>query len=115
MSQQPSFEPFCPVMKAVKQPQLTVVMEGYIRLQIPASASVQGLFDFAAAAVKATPEKLGYVVQEADEMGQQAVSIITDMLSRSPGIHAPNGNIGVSYAVIDGKLQYIYQLGVHTK
>lgn len=100
---------------AVPQPTVSIVMDGFIRVQMPASFEVQAMFDLATPEMKGNPGTIGYVGREATKASEHAIKIITDMLKRSPGLVAHDGNVGLSYAVIEGKLQYVFQLCVHTK
>jgi hypothetical protein len=95
-------------------PTMSIVMSGYIRLQVLASPETQALFALAFPAMKERPDRLGYVCQEAGAMAQGAVEALRDYLARSPGLRAPDGEVGLSYATIGDKLYYIYQLRVHT-
>ena len=104
-----------PPLKPVTQPVLTIVMSGVMRVQLPASPHVQAQFLLLAPNMREQPDKFDYVCKDAEAAAPHAIKIIQDMLQRSPGLQAPNGDVGLSYALLDGKLNYVFQLCVHTK
>jgi hypothetical protein len=90
-------------------------MDGFVRVQIPASNDVQMMFDLALPTDKDRPERLGYVDQEVHSISEHTIKILQDFLRRSPGLIARDGNVALNYAVIDGKLSYVFQISVHTR
>lgn len=102
-------------MPVVQEPSFYIVMEGFIRLQIPASAEVQQLFMLAPRSVKKSPEKHAAVAEEAVKVTQQAQGMFANFLQSSPGLQVTQPMIGRSFAVVDGKLFYVFQLNVKTK
>ncbi len=102
-------------MTAISQPAIEIVMEGCIRFRAPASKMVQMQFDLALPAAKDNPASLAYVVEDSNRAGKLAMQAIQNTLRQSPGLQARDGRIGHSYAVIEGKLQYVFQLCVRTK
>lgn len=104
-----------PPMKAVRRPEASIIMNGWIRMQFPATADTQRMFDLAPAAMKVLPGQLPYVAAETDQAAKQAIPALQQILAQNHNLVAPNADIGLSFAVVDGKLQYIFQIGVQTK
>ena len=104
-----------PATRHPVQPELSIIMSGVIRLQVPSSPETQALFALAIPSMKEHPDRLGYVAHEANSMAQKAIGMLQDYLSRSPGLTVTNPQLGLSYAVIDGKLSYVFQLCINTK
>jgi hypothetical protein len=101
--------------KPVIQPTLSAVMNGWLRIQVPCSVGVQQMFDLAPPSAKMCPAELSYVQKEANVQATEAVQALQNMLRSSPQLMATSPDVGLSYAVLGGKLQYIYQLGVMTR
>lgn len=101
--------------KPVIQPTLSAVMNGWLRIQVPCSVGVQQMFDLAPPSAKMCPAELSYVQEEANVQATEAVQALQNMLRASPQLVATSPDVGLSYAVLGGKLQYIYQLGVMTR
>jgi hypothetical protein len=102
-------------MKPVLQPTVSAVMNGWLRIQVPCSIQVQQLFDMAPASAKKCPAELSFVQEEANVQATEAVRALQNMLRTSPQLIATSPDVGLSYAVLEGKLQYVYQLGVMTR
>lgn len=103
-----------PILGAA-QPDVAIIMEGVIQVRFPASKTTQMLFDLALPAGKEKPGTLAYVNDEAKGVAPAAMKVFQDMLRQSPGLQAVDGNIVLAYAVDEGKLRYVFQLGVRTR
>ena len=104
-----------PPMTAISQPTIEIVMDGCIRFRAPASKLTQMQFDLALPAVKNDPASASYIVEDASRAGKLGLLAIQNTLGQSPGLQVRDGKIGLSYAVIEGKLQYMFQVCVRTK
>jgi hypothetical protein len=98
-----------------EQPVITLMMEGFMRVHVPASPELQALFLLSSPDIKNNPPRLDGVQQEADAHAGKAVQIFQQMLARNPMLQAAHGDMGLSYANIGGKLSYVFQIPVRTK
>ncbi len=103
-----------PQLPIVAQPTLSVVMAGHLRLQVPCSKEVQAIFDLMSQDAKMEPNRRLEIQHEADLGGQMAVKVFEEAVSKSPQLRVVAPAIGINYAIVDGKLFYIYMLQVRS-
>lgn len=102
-------------LSIITEPEVAIIMEGVIQVRFPASKTTQMLFDLAIPAGKERPGTLTYVNQEAQGVAKAALKVFQNTLRQSPGLRPVDGNMVLSYVVVERKLQYVFQLGVRTK
>jgi hypothetical protein len=98
----------------VTQPTISVHMAGHLRLQVPCSKPVQAIYDLQVPDLKANPGNVLEIKTEAEREGSNAAAALNQVLMNSPQLKPLTPQIGLSYAIVSGKLFYLFMLPVRS-
>jgi hypothetical protein len=105
-----------PQMGHVAQPTLSLHMSGFMHLQVPATKETQQIFDLLPPQLKQEPHKSAVIVEEAKKAEQFAAQHFTVMFQNSPQLRPQHNPVQLrcSFAIVDGKLYYVYMVPVRS-
>jgi hypothetical protein len=101
-------------LRIVAEPTLSIHMSGYLRMQTPCSKPIQAIFDLLTADLKRNPANVEEIAAEAGREGGKAAQALNQVLMNSPQLRQVSSQIGLSYAIVQGKLHYMYMLPVRS-